>query len=180
MKIDSNTLMDDLRAMTLKIIDQFEGLKSKDVKRLNAKTNAESWSALECLEHLNRYGRFYIPELQTRIRSAKKSNNAVFNSGWLGNYFAKSMIPSEQMKKMKTFKSMNPMGSKLDKSVLEEFIAQQYQIIEILEKARDIDISKTKTSISISKLIKLSLGDTLRVVIYHNERHMLQALRAAS
>ncbi|RXM56703.1 hypothetical protein BOQ60_25350, partial [Chryseobacterium sp. CH1] len=31
-----------------------------------------------------------------------------------------------------------------------------------------IDLEKTKTSISISKLIKLKLGDTFRFVIYHN------------
>ena len=37
---------------------------------------------------------------------------------------------------------------------------------------------KTKTAISISKLIKLRLGDTFRVLIYHNERHIKQAERA--
>ena len=38
-----------------------------------------------------------------------------------------------------------------------------------------IDLNKTKTAISISKLIKLKIGDTFRVVVYHNERHLIQA-----
>ena len=178
MKIERTQLLDDLMSRTLNIIDQVQRIKSKGVKSLNHKAHKESWSALECLEHLNRYGRFYIPEMSKQIGNAKKSSTAMFKSGWAGNYFAKSMIPSEDMKLMKTFASMNPTDSKLEDSVIDEFLAQQHQIIEILDKAREIDLIKTKTSISISKLIKLRLGDTLRIVIYHNERHIEQAKRA--
>ena len=38
-----------------------------------------------------------------------------------------------------------------------------------------LDLNKIKTAISISKWIKLKLGDTFRVVVYHNERHIKQA-----
>lgn len=79
---------------------------------------------------------------------------------------------------MKTFNEMNPMGKKLDKSVLETFIAQLNQMLQILETARNKDLNRIKTSISISKWIKLKLGDTLRIVIYHNHRHILQAKKA--
>lgn len=40
---------------------------------------------------------------------------------------------------------------------------------------KNIDLNKTKTAISISKWFKLKLGDTFKVVIYHNERHIAQA-----
>ncbi|MGB3549023.1 MAG: hypothetical protein WBA17_18760 [Saprospiraceae bacterium] len=40
-------------------------------------------------------------------------------------------------------------------------------------------MNRTKTAVSITKLIRLRLGDTLRVVVYHNQRHVAQALRAA-
>ena len=98
-----------------------------------------------------------------------------FKSGFLGNYFAKSMLPKEKLNKMKTFKDKNPIGSKLDKSTIDNFILQQEQILNLLEKAREVDLNKTKTAISISKWIKLKMGDTFRVVIYHNERHLVQA-----
>lgn len=45
--------------------------------------------------------------------------------------------------------------------------------------ARNKDLGKIKTSISISKWIKLKLGDTFRVIIYHNERHIVQANKIA-
>ena len=90
------------------------------------------------------------------------------------------MLPGEKVKKMKTFKSMNPSGSKLDKNVLTRFISQQKKILELLDRSRKVSLNKTKTSISISKFIKLKLGDTFRVVIYHNERHVEQARRVMS
>ena len=76
---------------------------------------------------------------------------------------------------MKTFKSMNPINSKLTNQTLDKFIDQQHQIIELLDLSKSVNLDKTKTAISISKLIKLKLGDTFRVLIYHNERHIKQA-----
>lgn len=85
------------------------------------------------------------------------------------------MLPKEKLNKMKTFKDKNPIGSKLDKKTIERFISQQEQILNLLDKSREIDLNKTKTAISITNLIKLKIGDTFRVVIYHNERHLEQA-----
>ena len=79
---------------------------------------------------------------------------------------------------MKTPIEMNPIGSVLSKETLCQFIIDQHAIISLLEDAKSISLNKTKTAISVSKLIKLKLGDTLRFVVYHNERHMVQALRA--
>ena len=41
--------------------------------------------------------------------------------------------------------------------------------------SKNVNLDKIKTAISISKLIRLKLGDTFRVLIYHNERHIKQA-----
>lgn len=90
------------------------------------------------------------------------------------------MIPKEKLNKMKTFKSMNPIKSNLDKSVLSEFISQQKQMSNLLNDAENIDLNKVKTSISISNFIKLKLGDTFRFVILHNLRHVEQAKRNLS
>lgn len=78
---------------------------------------------------------------------------------------------------MKTFQNMNPLNSKLDKKVIDEFINQQESLLRLLEESRKVSLNKTRTAISISKLIKLKLGDTFRFVIYHNQRHMVQAQR---
>lgn len=177
MKIQAEALLVDLINRTKQLIQEAETFKDKPEEVLNYKQTAESWSMLECLEHLNLYGRFYLPEIAKRISESKQKSEAVFKSGWLGNYFANSMLPKAKLNKMKTFKNMNPLNSQLDKKVIDEFLDQQNELLQLLEKARKISLNKTKTAISISKLIKLKLGDTFRFVIYHNQRHMVQAQR---
>lgn len=65
---------------------------------------------------------------------------------------------------MKTLKENNPLGSHLDKSVIDRFIDQQKDSLKLIDKSKNVNLSKTKTAISISKLIKLRLGDTFRFI----------------
>lgn len=177
MKIPTLQLIDELKKITEENIQFAENLLNQSDEKLNFKLSENSWSILECLEHLNRYGNFYIPEIRKKIKNSDTKSTGIFSSGILGNYFAKSMLPKDKLNTMKTFKSMNPIHSKLDRSVLNEFISQQKQMIHLLNEAKNIDLNKVKTSISISNLIKLKLGDTFRFVIYHNLRHINQAKR---
>lgn len=167
-------LLEELLEHTHNNMNEVQALRKLPVETLQRKQNAGTWNILECIEHLNRYGDFYIPEIRKRIERSNYPGSKVFKSGILGNYFAKSMLPKEELNKIKTFKSMNPLNSSLDKSVLDTFIFQQEQILQLLEMSKDTDLTKVKTSISISKWIKLRLGDTFRVVIYHNFRHIVQ------
>ncbi|MFH6770285.1 DinB family protein [Gaetbulibacter aquiaggeris] len=171
----SEKLLQNLLELTRENLNTVENFKNQSTDYLNWKQTPESWNVLECIEHLNRYGDFYIPEITNKIKTSKHKSSEVFKSNWLGNYFSKSVSYNEDLNKMKTFKTMNPLNSKLNIKTLEKFINQQHQIIELLDKSKNVNLDKTKTAISISKLIKLRLGDTFRVLIYHNERHIRQA-----
>jgi len=175
MEITSEKLITELLEITCENQNMVALLIKKPIQDLNWKSNPKSWSILECIEHLNKYGDFYIPEITNRIASSKHPASKLFKSNWLGSYFSKSVAYKEQLNKMKTFKAMNPLNSTLTIQTLKKFITQQDQIIELLDKAKNVNLDKTKTAISISKIIKLRLGDTFRVLIYHNQRHIKQA-----
>lgn len=175
MKMKQEVLIEDLRERTKQVLNSAEQYNQLSLQALNYKVNPESWSVLECIEHLNLYGEFYIPEIEKQISKFKTQQSTYFKSGLLGNYFAKSMLPKEKLNKMKTFKDKNPIGSELDKSTLERFIGQQKEMLNLLNKARQVNLNKVKTGVSIANWIKLKLGDTLRVVIYHNQRHIVQS-----
>ena len=175
----STSLLKELKTITLNVLEAAEKFKTLDEHSLQHKCDSKSWNALECIEHLNLYARFYHPEIGRRMdRGSSKAKTAKFKSTWLGKYFAESMKAKEQMKPMKTFESMNPIDQILNNKHLDEFIAHQKQMLLLLERAEEINLTKVKTGISISKFIKLRLGDTFKVVVYHNERHILQAKRA--
>lgn len=175
--IKSDELIQNLVDRTQINIGKAEKFRTFSIEELNWKTDDQNWSILECFEHLNLYGDFYIPEITTRIKNSNTSHKENFKSGFLGNYFAKSMLPREKLNKMKTFNDKNPIGSNLNLKTIEQFISQQKQILTLLDNSRKIDLTKTKTSISISKWTKLRLGDTFRIVVYHNDRHVQQAIK---
>jgi hypothetical protein len=116
----------------------------KPENMLNFRIAADSWSILECLEHLNRYGNFYIPEISHRISFSATSPKPDFKPGILGNYFAGSMLPKEKLNKMKTLKGMNPIRSQLNKEVINEFIQQQKQLLDLLKKQNMLTLKKRK------------------------------------
>ena len=175
MTVESEVLIAGLIEDTKKNLNQIEKFNQLSLAELNLKKDKDSWSVLECVEHLNLYGDYYLPEIKKQIISSKNKQTTHFKSGILGNYFTNLMLPKSKLKKMKTLNDKNPIGSSLDKEVLGRFIQQQQTILELLAKARTVNLTRTKTAISISKLIKLRLGDTFRFVIAHNQRHLLQA-----
>ncbi len=174
MKIESLKLIDELEKQTLENIVFGEFLKSLSDKILNKRIQENSWSTLECIVHLNLYGDYYLKEISEKINTSTIHSSTYFNSGILGNYFAQSMLPKEKMNRIKTFKSMDPIYSELDRNVIDIFIKQQYSLLELLELSKSKNLTKIKISISISKWIKIRLGDTFRFVINHNIRHIHQ------
>jgi len=178
MKMNSHTYLKQLEALTFEFLLEVELLQAEPLNNLNFKVDKDTWSVLETLEHLNLYGDFYIPELTKRIEQSKFPSSEIFNSGVLGGYFVNILKPRPKLNTMKTLKDKNPNGSSLNKSVLERFVNQQKQMLEIIKQSQRVNLTKTKTGISISNFIKLRLGDTLGVVVFHNQRHIIQAKNA--
>lgn len=182
MKYESGNLLDNL-------YDQSEKNISKAISewqrlpaiRLLAQPGPNQWSAAQCLEHLNSYGRYYLPAIEKAIAHSSSKPVSSFKSGWLGNYFYKLMLPeanNQPKKKMKSPKDHTP-SIQLDAvKVLNEFISQQEKLEQLLQKAHTVNINKARVPISIAPFIKLKLGDTFLFYVAHINRHMQQAQRA--
>ncbi|EAR01701.1 DinB family protein [Maribacter sp. HTCC2170] len=175
MIIITTTLITELLERTRSNTHKVEGFKKLSEKELNYKESNDEWSALECIEHLNIYGDFYNAAIRESIEKASTASSKIFKSGVIGNYFVNLIAPKEKLNKMKTLKENNPLGSHLNKNVLDRFIKQQNECLHLIEESKNVNLSKTKTAISFSKLLKLRLGDTFRFITAHNERHLLQA-----
>lgn len=176
MKIESAKLIEELRKLTQEAKVHIAEFKNYSMEDLNYKSSETAWSILECCEHLCLYGKFYLPEIERQLMGKQADPKKYFKSGRIGNYFV-NMISASNSKKIKATKNMDVTGSELNLSTLNQFIKQLEWLESLLEKAEKVDLNKVKTSISLTKLIKLRLGDTLRFLVYHNERHILQAKR---
>ncbi len=181
MQTTNKQLIGELMQLLERATVRVQQFKALDLSQLNAKENPEKWSALECLEHLNLYGDFYLPEIEKRMLAQRQlAKPPMFKSGVIGNYFANLMLAKNgKIQKMKSPKDKNPNNSSLSITTIDRFFKQQQRLVSLLQQAQNLDLVKTKTSISISSFIKLRLGDTFRFLIYHIDRHITQAEKIA-
>ncbi len=174
-----NEIIKDLESRINKIIDWADSLRHTDISKLKAKPSETGWSALGCIDHLNRYSDFYLPEFTKAIDKARIKSSDNYKPGWLGNKMAVDMLPQNGKLKstMKTFKSKNPTLDGISPNALEKFIDQQKALKEILGRAELVDLSSLRVPTTIP-LLRLKLGDTLRFFVFHEVRHVEQAQRA--
>ncbi|MDI9256781.1 DinB family protein [Flavobacterium sedimenticola] len=177
MKINAIELLEDLQSRTLHQATIVRCFITRDDSDLRYKADSESWSVLECIAHLNCYYTFYLPLLREALsKSTPHKGVIVFKTGFLGNYFVRLMeTESDKVKKMKAVPAMNPNHTILQRDELSLFIEYQSEFTALLNLCKAYDISAPTIPTVLSKWVTLSLGDTLRFIVAHNERHLLQA-----
>ena len=151
---------------------QFQPL-SKD--RLLETSDNRYWSIVQNLEHLNLYYAYYNPAIKRSLDQARPDASAsMFTSSWLGDYFTKSM-DYRNAKKVKAFKDYIPPVDLNPEDVIRIFLSNQEELVRLLDRAKEHNLTKIKTAISLTKWITMRLGDVFQFVIMHNERHIVQA-----
>ncbi len=167
-----NELDDSVQEIIHTIDHDFATLSSRE---LNWKPQPEKWSVAECLEHLNIYSRYYNAGMERAIAEGKQyTSTDSFKSSWFGNFSVKSVHP-ENMKPQKTLKRLDPAQSTVSGNVVEEFLNHQKKLREILAESHAVNLNKIKIPAEVAKFMKLRLGDCLRFVIAHEQRHIRQA-----
>lgn len=177
MKLENNHLITALLHQTEKSIASALHFKSLSLAQLNFKNSSQQWSILQCLAHLNLYGDFYLTKIEDQILKQKiNTNKQLFKSGMLGNYFVNMMkVKPNQIKKYKAMKRMTAENETLSITTVDRFLKQQELFNTLLKQCRNIDLNTPRIETALSGLIKLNMGDTLRFLAYHTERHILQA-----
>lgn len=151
-------------------------------KQLNWRPNPGIWSIAEVLAHLNSYARYYHPTIQRRIEITRFRNaREEFVSSPLGKSAWKSMKLGRANNVKRKFKAPKGHNPTIDPSLvkgteLNDFITQQTELLQIIDSSSEVNVRKAKVPISISKIVRLRLGDALLFITYHNERHMQQIL----
>jgi uncharacterized damage-inducible protein DinB len=175
------------QVLLMELIDRTELFKAStqpfrhlDDDQLNYKPAPGSWSIAEIFEHLNISNGMYIQLLLPRITTAPDTPADTFRSGWLGDLIYEMIVPRPDgsVFKMKAPKSMHAATNRLDgHEVLLRVNQKCDEIEDILRHVTTKDLQRIKIPFSVTKLVSLRLGDNLRYLIAHSERHLLQAQR---
>ncbi|PWH87052.1 DinB family protein [Brumimicrobium oceani] len=184
-------LRDDLLLNLKNITESNIALVSKKCvhlgdNQLKWKPSKDSWNIQEVLSHLNSYSSYYhhifIEKIQNTKYTSSKEN---FVPSPLGRSAWKSMKLGRLnniKRKFRAPKNLNPSITPelIDHDPVTNFVNNQKDLISILENAEKVSLKRVKIPISISKMVRLRLGDALMFVIYHNERHIQQVKNVLS
>lgn len=176
-------LIEELKRITQTNIDLLKKKFSHlNEQQKNWRKDADSWSLNEVFAHLNEFSAYYHPAFTSKIsRTRFTEPKDIFISSPLGRSAWKSMKLGNAQNIKRKFKSPRAYNPTYNTELvsgadIEKFQNSQIELLEIIDKAATVNMRKVKIPISISKIVRLKLGDALLYVVYHNERHMQQAL----
>lgn len=155
-----------------------ETLSRLPASTLQKVTPPFKWNLIALTEHLNSYCRYYLPVIKSKIEASSLEGKLYYKSGWLGNYFTQLMKGKSNgsILKMKSPAEHDYSGKTLSAAaVFHEFAAHQKELMQLLEASEHKSLEKIKIPVSISRFIRLQLGDTFQFLIAHQERHFKQA-----
>lgn len=147
--------------------------------QLNWKPSPDHWSIAQCFDHLATANEAYFP-LFEKVLSGEQKSTFWERLPWLPAFWGKMLIKAvspESTRKLKAPKIFHPSSSRVDEAIIRRFIDQQNQVIRYMKATGDRDIEKIKISSPVSHLITYSLMDAYRILITHEQRHLLQATR---
>ncbi|WP_188927565.1 DinB family protein [Puia dinghuensis] len=149
-------------------------------EQLLSRPGPGKWSIAEIYGHLNLCMDQHIRRILSRITLAPDRPLDVYRSSWLGDWFYWRIKPRPDgsVFKLKALQANCPDAESLDGR--EELVAFQRHcdaLDDILRHVWTKDLRRIRIPFALNGMVQLQLGDMLRFVVAHGERHLLQAQR---
>src|SRR3989449_10339692 len=164
------------------IADQtLAGFGDLTAPQLNWKPGADQWSVAQCFDHLVTANAAFFPIFE-KVLSGEKKNTFWESLPWLPAFWGKMLIKAvapETTRKLKAPKIFHPSNSSVDVAIIRRFIDQQNRVVRYMNATEDLDLEKITISSPVTRFITYSLMDAYRIIINHEKRHFLQAMRVS-
>lgn len=177
----NENLRSDLESDFERLIDRVRRLAdSADPDTFLRRPAEGSWSAAECVDHLNGTARLYLPELEEAIAGARRqglTGDRADGRTLLGRLIAWATAPPPRLK-MTTFRELEPAQHGDPAELVEEFARLHRAVIDQMNGTADLDGKRIKVRSLLDSRLKLSLDDWYAFIAAHARRHLWQAERA--
>jgi len=147
-------------------------------EQLRWKPAPERWSIAECFSHLNVTADKYYPPIDKSMRLARERGllgHGPFRHGFLMNKFIRMMEPPPR----RSFKAPRPFKprSRAVEDEIPNFLSHQEAIMKRVREANGLDLARVKIVSPVSRLLRMSLGQSFALLAAHERRHLWQAAR---
>jgi len=159
--------------------DAISSFGNLTASQLNWKPSLDNWSIAQCFDHLVIANAAYFPTFET-VLSGKTKNTFWEKVPFLPSVFGKLVIKAvapETTSKRRNPKIFDPSSSSVNDDIIRRFVDQQNDIFRYMKTTENMDLEKITISSPVSNLITYRLLDAYRIIVAHEKRHFLQALR---
>jgi len=156
--------------------EEFGSLKPE---QLNWKPAPKRWSIAQCFDHLITGNSTYVPIIEA-VASGKRQTRAIERIPILPGVWAKLLIKSldpKTARKLKSPASFQPSVSEIAGTIVEDFVANQKRVAELMTATRDLDLDHIIITSPAAGAVTYSLMNAFRIVVVHEQRHFIQAQR---
>jgi hypothetical protein len=146
----------------------------------NTPPTAGSWSATECLHHLNISADAYFPIWQQIVANARPRKtviNAPYRTDFWGRLLSWILEPPPRIRS-KTPIPLEPASCGTVESVLSGFLERQQRIVATLHRCRGRAIDQVRMASPVDPRIRYSIWSSFLIVSAHQRRHLWQAEQA--
>jgi DinB superfamily len=145
---------------------------------LRKRRSPSSWSALECVVHLNLATQAMLPGIRQAVEAAPQSSadKPTYKMDLAGRLLAWSLEPPVFIK-MKAPESAQPLECAGPEPVLQEFEELHAQLIELLHASAGKAIDQQKMKSPFANM-HYNAYSAFRIIAAHDRRHLWQAHKA--
>ena len=183
MVFSKNALLNELSDRIDLIRKSASAFSSMHPTQLKKKPGDQQWSIIEIFDHLNISHGIYLRTIAKKMDNAPLDQSDLFKPGWLGNWLYQKTLPGEngQISRMRTPGFLQPKPSDWEmEEIFNTYYNQLDELEDVVERARRVNIQQLKVTFAMTGMLQLRLGDNLRMMVAHHERHLLQANKVAA
>lgn len=174
-----STIVEDLQAVEQRL-RLLQGSMPRDV--WCQPPAAGRWSPADCVAHLNLTSATTLPLIREGLRDAANRGNRAasrYRRDVVGWFVWRLIAPSNALR-MRTIKAWVPAAGDSSETVMDDFARLQSEIIACVREADQLPIDRVTLRSPYDARLTCNLYAALTLIARHQQRHVLQAERAAA
>jgi hypothetical protein len=159
--------------------DVRESFGELSAEQLNWKPDEKSWSVGQCFDHLIVGNRSMLSKIIPIIEGRHKTTffeRMPLMPKLFGGLVLKAVEPGNPGK-TKNPAIFNPSQSGVGSDVIQTFLDGQITLLDTLQGGGSVDLTGTVMTSPVAAFITYSLLDGFRIIVTHEQRHVIQAKR---
>jgi DinB family protein len=172
---------DELHAQFRDIAARASALRGRfDAVAFVARPRPDSWSAAECLAHLNLSVDPYFPMWRAAFAQSggtKRPSRGTYRLDFWGRMLVWSLEPPPRFR-VPTQAPFEPVTAGPVDEVLPAFLERQEHVLQVIEESRGVALDAIKVTSPFARRVRYSIWSSLCVTAAHERRHLWQAGRA--